>query len=206
VGNELNTPWLSRLADKGLRAEDIDFVMCTHLHADHVGWNTRLVNGHWVPTFPNARYLFARREYDYWNPMTGPDSRSHRYDGVFEDSVLPCVEAGLATLIDEGFIVDDALRVEDAPGHSEGNILIRASSRGITGLFTGDCIHTPLQIVYPNCSTSSCIDPEAAIATRRRILSECAEYDHLLIPAHFPAALFGRVAAHGDSFRYRPGL
>src|SRR5678815_2338107 len=107
--------------------EQVDLVLCTHLHADHVGWNTRLIDGRWVPTFPNARYIFSRREYEHWDPAMG-NAKAWGQQGVFEDSVLPCVEAGLATLVDDGYTVDDALQVESAPGHTSGNTLIRATS------------------------------------------------------------------------------
>jgi glyoxylase-like metal-dependent hydrolase (beta-lactamase superfamily II) len=203
--HQLETPWLDRLREKGVNPEQVDFVMCTHLHADHVGWNTRLIDGRWVPTFPNAQYIFSRREYEHWNPAMG-DAKAWGQQGVFEDSVLPCVEAGLATLVDAGYTVDDALHVESAPGHSRGNTLIRATSSGKSALFTGDCIHTPIQIALPNVCTRVCEDHTAARATRRRILNESAEHGHLIIPAHFPAPYLGRVTAANDTFNYHPGL
>jgi glyoxylase-like metal-dependent hydrolase (beta-lactamase superfamily II) len=203
--HQLNTPWLQRLADKGIRADQVDYVMCTHLHADHVGWNTQLVDGRWVPTFPNARYLFGRREYEHWNPAA-EGATGYGQDGVFEDSVLPCMLAGLATLVDDGYTLDDALQVEAAPGHSAGNSIIRARSGGATGLFTGDCIHTPLQLAYPDVNSAACEDQVQARATRRRILSECAERGHLLIPTHFPAPFVARITPQGDAFKYHAGF
>ena len=199
----LDTPWLSRLADRGVRPEQVDFVMCTHLHADHVGWNTRLRDGRWVPTFPNARYLFSRREFNHWDPRTG-GAGGMGMEGVFEDSILPCVEAGQVTLVDDGYAVDDALVVEAAPGHTEGNSIIRARSAGSSGLFTGDCLHTPLQIAYPHVNSVACEDHAQATKTRRRILEECTERGHLMLPAHFPPPHVGQIARSGDGFRYRP--
>jgi len=201
--HELDTPWLERLAACGLVPEQIDYVMCTHLHTDHVGWNTKLSNGRWVPTFPNARYLFSRTEYDHWNPKVG-NGQGWGQEGVFEDSVLPCMEAGQATLVDDGYEVDGGLRIEAAPGHTVGNVIIRAKSQNKTGLFTGDCMHTPLQIAYPDVGTRVCQQPEVGAKTRRRILGECAEHGHLLLPAHFPLPHYGRVTAHGDAFKYHP--
>jgi glyoxylase-like metal-dependent hydrolase (beta-lactamase superfamily II) len=202
--HRLATPWLKRLADKGIRPAQVDFVMCTHLHADHAGWNTHLVDGRWIPTFPNAKYLFARHEFHHWDPSAGA-AVGFGQQGVFADSVLPCLEAGLVALVDDGFELDDALSVEAAPGHTAGNTIIRARSQGATGLFIGDCMHTPLQIAYPDVNTIACENPEQARATRRRLLSECAEYRHLLVPAHFPVPFIGRVSRRGDSYRYLPG-
>jgi glyoxylase-like metal-dependent hydrolase (beta-lactamase superfamily II) len=178
--------------------------MCTHLHADHVGWNTRLRDGRWVPTFPNARYLFARREYEHWSPDIG-GAEGLGQEGVYEDSILPCVEAGLVTLVDDGYVLDDAPQVEPAPGHPAGNSVVRARDRDKIGLFTGDCMHTPLQIACPEVNSIVCDDPVQARTTRRRILAEAAEYGHLLIPAHFPCPYVGRVSAQGDAFKYHPG-
>jgi glyoxylase-like metal-dependent hydrolase (beta-lactamase superfamily II) len=203
--HRLSTPWLERLAAKGIGPEQVDYVMCTHLHGDHVGWNTRLVDGRWVPTFPNARYLFARREYDHWNPA-GDGAKGYGQEGVFQDSVLPCMEAGLVTLVDEGHVLDDSLEVEAAPGHSAGNTVIRARSAGATGIFSGDCIHTPLQVAYPDVNSAACEEAVQARITRRRILSECAERGHLLIPTHFPAPYVARISASGSAFKYHPGF
>jgi len=203
-GDNLDTPWLSRLAASGVTPEQVDFVMCTHLHMDHVGWNTRLIDGRWVPTFPNARYIFSRREYEYWDPAEGGGT-GWGQDGVFEDSVLPCMAADLAELVDDGYTVDDCLVVEAAPGHTRGNVVIRAASRDTSGIFSGDCLHTPLQIAYPGVSTHVCEDPVMAQATRLRLLDECAEHGHLLMPAHFPPPFVGRVSRDGAGFRYHPG-
>lgn len=206
MGHRLSIPYLDRLAEQGLRPEDIDFVMCTHLHVDHVGWNTRLVDGRWVPTFPNAKYLFARKEYDFWNPATGngePDVPINQ--NVFEDSVLPVVEAGQAILVDDGYGVDDQLTVEEASGHSEGHVLICAQSRGRTGIFSGDIIHHPIQIAYPEVNSSACQFADRARATRRRVLEDCAAHGHLLLPAHFTGARCGHVVPKGDGFGFRSG-
>lgn len=200
----LNLPWLDRLATAGIRPEDVDFVMCTHLHADHVGWNTRLVDGRWVPTFPNARYLFGRTEFAYWQEV-GSSARGWGQEGVFEDSVLPCMEAGLATLVDDGYCVDDMLTVQAAPGHTAGHAVIRAWSAGAGGLFTGDSMHTPLQVVYPHVNSKACAQPDLARQTRLRLLAQAADDNLLLLPTHFPPPFCGRVRRDGDGFRYLPG-
>jgi glyoxylase-like metal-dependent hydrolase (beta-lactamase superfamily II) len=179
--------------------------MCTHLHADHVGWNTRLVNGRWVPTFPNARYLLGRREYAYWETAEGPAATGFGQESVFSDSVLPCVEAGQVQFVDNGFELDDALLVEDAPGHTPGTAIIRARSRGRGGLFIGDIMHTPLQVLYPDANSRADIDPEQSRVTRKRVLSECAEHGHLLLPAHFGPPFYGRVTHDGSAYTFQPG-
>jgi glyoxylase-like metal-dependent hydrolase (beta-lactamase superfamily II) len=203
VGNMMQTDWLDRLAACGLQPKDIDFVMCTHMHADHVGWNTRLIDGRWVPTFPNARYLFSRREYEHWNPQ-GENATSYGQDNVFNDSVLPCMEAGLVTFVEEGHTVDDQLTIESAIGHTVANTIIRATSAGKTGLFTGDCLHSPLQIIYPNVNSVVCELPEEARATRWRILEEAAEHGHIMLPAHFPPPFVCKVGRDSSGFRYLP--
>ncbi|PNQ03965.1 MBL fold metallo-hydrolase [Sphingobium sp. SA916] len=199
-------PWLGRLAATGLAVEDIDFVMCTHLHADHVGWNTKLVDGRWVPTFPRARYLFGRKEYDFWasNAHDWAEKLGHQH--VFNESVLPCVQHGLAEFVDAGFSIDDRLFIEDAPGHTPGNTLIRAVASDRHGIFSGDIAHSALQLAYPDVNSVACWDPDQARETRWRVLSDCADNGHLLMPAHFGVPHYGRVSRKGDSFAFLPGL
>jgi glyoxylase-like metal-dependent hydrolase (beta-lactamase superfamily II) len=204
--NSAGPLWIDRLAAKGLAVDDIDFVMCTHLHADHVGWNTRLVDGRWIPTFPNARYLFGRKEFEFWRTATGRWAEEFGQEHVFTESVLPCVERGIAEFVDQGFSIDDRLFVEDAPGHTPGNTLIRAASLGHTGIFSGDIVHTALQLVYPRCNSIACQNPEQARATRVRVLSNCADDGCLLLPAHFGPPHYGRVTRAGDAFKFHPGL
>jgi glyoxylase-like metal-dependent hydrolase (beta-lactamase superfamily II) len=201
-GGHLNTPWLARLAAIGLAPADIDFVTCTHLHADHVGWNTQLIDGRWVPTFPKARYLIGRCEYDYWSQAT---NRAYGHDAAFQDSVLPCMEAGLVTLVEGGYAFDDALTLQDAPGHTEGNMVVRATSGGATGIFCGDVVHLPIQLKYPEVNSIACDLPQLARKTRRLLLNECAEAGHLLCPGHFPAPYVGRVSRAGEAYRFLPG-
>jgi glyoxylase-like metal-dependent hydrolase (beta-lactamase superfamily II) len=203
--NNLSFPYLDRLAEYGLQPEDIDFVMCTHLHLDHVGWNTRLIDGRWVPTFPNARYIFGRREYDYWVDLEKRGETEEYQLGVLDSDILPVEEAGLMTLVDDGYQVDDAVKVQAAEGHTEGHFLVRATSNGNTGMFLGDVVHMPLQIVYPEAYHMHSSSPERAVATAKSVLAECAEHGHLLLPAHFPPPSVGRVAPNGDRFRFIPG-
>lgn len=203
IGTHLKQDWIGRLAALGLAPEDIHFVMCTHLHSDHVGWNTKLVDGRWVPTFPNARYIFARKEYEHWHPEMGA-SQFFGEGQAFLDSVLPCVEAGQAEIVEEGYTLDDGLELEAAPGHTPGSCIIRANSAGKSGLFIGDCIHSPLQLAYPRVNSFACELQDAARATRRRILDECVEHGHLLLPAHFPPPSAGHVKPAGDVYEFIP--
>ena len=204
-GANLNTPWLDRLAALGLRPEDIDFVMCTHLHADHIGWNTRLVDGRWIPTFPNARYLFGRAEYEYWSTTTDTRAGREGFKEAIADSILPCIEAGLAQLVDGPYGVGDNLVMTDAPGHTKGHMIITARSKGQSAVFCGDVFHVPLQFAYPDLNSIVCDFPDQARATRRRVFGECADHNHLLFPNHVPAPYIGRVRRMGDGFRFTAG-
>jgi glyoxylase-like metal-dependent hydrolase (beta-lactamase superfamily II) len=201
--HQLELPWLERLAAVGVAPEQVDFVMCTHLHLDHVGWNTRLKDSRWVPTFPNAKYLFDRKEYEHWNDM--PVGSRSVNEGVIEDSVLPVVEAGLSQFVDDGYTVDDMLAVEATPGHTPGHVMIRAKGGAATGLFTGDIMHSPIQVPYPDINSGFCADPAQARAVRRAVLSEAAEHNHLLLPAHFGSPHVGRVRHDGEAFAFIPG-
>lgn len=193
--HQRDEPWIERLASAGARPEEIDFVMCTHLHADHVGWNTQLVDGRWVPTFPNARYLFTRAEYERWDDRR-PDFHSKPINvNVFADSILPVVEAGQMVLVDAGHTVDDVLTVEAAYGHSAGHVKIRLRSGGEQGMFSGDTIHHPLQLPFPHLESIFDDDAPRALQTRLDMLADCAEQGSLLMPTHFAAPHCCRLQA-----------
>lgn len=197
------TPYLERLRAAGVAPEDIDFVLCTHLHVDHVGWNTRLENGRWVPTFPNARYLFSRREYEHWRPENRTHIAGHPNDGVFEDSVLPVVEAGLVDLIDGQHVPLAGLEIEPAPGHTPGHVMVALQSGGQHALFTGDLMHHVLQVYAPQVSSAFCEDPAAAATMRQEVLARCCDRDVLLLPAHFGAPHAGRVVSRRGGFAFQ---
>jgi glyoxylase-like metal-dependent hydrolase (beta-lactamase superfamily II) len=185
--HQLETPYLDRLRQAGVSPSDIDVVLCTHLHADHVGWNTMLENGRWVPTFPRARYLFARAEEEYWRRAINlvPENDPANRTVVYEDSVLPIIRAGRAELIDGSFAVEDHLVVEPAPGHTPGHIVLKLNCPDATAIFCGDVVHHPIQICEPDWNTQFCIDQGVARETRRRILNESADNDGWLFPTHF---------------------
>lgn len=199
--NQLATPWLDRLAAAGAAPEDIDIVLCTHLHNDHCGWNTRLVDGRWVPTFPRARYHFSRGERDFW--------RDRPFDPAvaggaitFGDSVLPVIEAGQDVILDGGETIDGCLRIEAAPGHTPGHVMARLTTAGAHDvMFVGDVLHHPLQIYRPDINSAQCLAPDTARRTRRAVLERCADENLLLAPAHFRAPHLVRIARDGaDAF------
>ena len=210
VGNDkerrFHAPWarrtsnryLDNLAAIGLAPEDIDFVMCTHLHADHVGWNTRLLDGRWVPTFPNARYLFARTEYEHWIEVN--EGGKKYSDGCIDDSVLPVVEAGLAEIVADDYEFDDEISFAPAPGHTPGHVAIRLASRGERAVLSGDICHTPLQCREPGWSAVGCSDRAQSAATRRAFLERHCDTDTLVMTAHFPSPSVGYVRARGEAF------
>jgi glyoxylase-like metal-dependent hydrolase (beta-lactamase superfamily II) len=192
-----DTPFLDRLAAAGVTPEQVDYVLCTHLHADHCGWNTRLLDGRWVPTFPNARYIFSRAEHDHWQDTQGEDELN---TAVYQDSVLPVVAAGLAELVDDDARIAGALQLRATPGHTPGHVAVSIASRGATGLFTGDIMHQPAQVVRPDWNSRFCVDADAARASRLWALETAAEQRSTLFSAHFPQTSAGMVARRGDRF------
>ena len=199
--HRLRTPYLADLANAGVKVEDVDYVMCTHLHWDHVGWNTRLENGRWVPTFPNARYIMARREFDHWQAVQQRGENSpHRL--AFEDSVLPVVRTGQSVLVDDDYALDDGFWFEAAPGHTPGNVVIHARSRDDRAVFLGDILHHQFQLMQPQWSTAACSDPALSRQTRMRLIEEHAERGTRLLPGHFPAPTVGRIVRRENAFRY----
>jgi glyoxylase-like metal-dependent hydrolase (beta-lactamase superfamily II) len=183
----LDTPFLARLHAAGAHPEDIDFVLCTHLHADHVGWNTRLVDGRWIPTFPNAKYVFSRREHTYWEERLAGDNGSGHHLLSYQDSVLPVIQAKQALIVDDYHEIAGCLILAPAPGHTPGHVAIWLQSNDEAGVFTGDILHHPIQLIHPSWSCFGCQDQEEASVTRRHVLEQCADRNALLLPGHFMA-------------------
>ena len=197
-------PWLKRLAELGLSPEDIDIVLCTHLHADHVGWNTQLINGKWVPTFPNARYVFGREEYQYWEKSCAEHSADEPLNhGCFDDSVLPVMDAGKAVLVDTDHQLEAGIWLAPAPGHTPGNIVVHVQSADRHAILSGDVMHCPVQLANPDLSSRFCLDPGMSRTTRRNLIDTYAETDVVILPAHFPTPTAGHIVRHGDAFSYR---
>lgn len=196
-----NWPYLERLAATGVGPEQIDYVLCTHLHVDHVGWNTRLVDGRWVPTFPNAKYLFAREEWAYWDAHYGTEA--FRDDPYYVDSILPVIEAGQAQFVESDFAFDDHVRLEPSAGHTPGHVSVHIRSRGHECIMTGDMMHHPLQVAEPDWSSCFCVDPARSASTRRSFFTQHEGSPTIVLPAHFATPTAGTIVRHGNSWRYR---
>ena len=207
IGNDKPRPtrpkWHMKTDDtymRGLNAagfcvEDIDFVMCTHLHPDHTGWNTQLENGRWVPTFPRARYLFAKVEFDHWTAQNAKAEVP-----TFTDSVLPVVEAKRAEIVTSDFSIGDHARILPTPGHTPGHVAFTFGKGKDDAVFSGDLMHSPLQLRHPELSPKFDVDPAQAAVTRRNFLERYCDTDTLCCPAHFPSPSVGKIRRRGNGF------
>jgi glyoxylase-like metal-dependent hydrolase (beta-lactamase superfamily II) len=200
----LNTPYLDRLKAADVTPEQVDFVILTHLHIDHVGWNTRLINGKWVPTFRNAQYIMSRAERDAQDPTHDARDKPEGVKLPFIDSVQPILDAGLAQIVEGNETLFPGVDLIPIPGHTPGMMAIRVRSKGEEALFAGDIAHQPIQVAYPDWSSKYCADPAQSAATRRRIFDYCAERCCLMLPVHFGWPYCGRVARRGNDFVYLP--
>lgn len=195
--SNLNNPFLEHLAAAGFPRERIDYVLCTHLHVDHCGWNTMLVDGEWVPTFPNARYLFAKTEYAHLQGDQDSDAQA-----VLADSVRPILEAGLATFVDPGHVIVEGVRLEETPGHTPGHCSVSISSHGEEAVITGDVLHHPVQIAIPHVCSNFCWNEAQATATRRLLLKRVADRRALLLGSHFSGPTGIYVKADGEAWTF----
>jgi glyoxylase-like metal-dependent hydrolase (beta-lactamase superfamily II) len=206
--DQLETPFIERFAATGVRPEDVDYVFCTHLHSDHCGWNTRLSGGRYVPTFPNARYVMVRREYERWDSGRAgydPGELHNRLNaGVFENSVRPVVEAGLADLVADTHQITGGLTIHPAWGHTLGHSCLRLEAGHHEAWFTGDVFHHPIELTYPEIDAKTCERYPATVETRRRLIDRCVETGALLIPAHFPAPHVGYVRRRDGAVVFEP--
>jgi glyoxylase-like metal-dependent hydrolase (beta-lactamase superfamily II) len=195
--NGLRTSFLADLAGAGYPRESIDTVLCTHLHVDHVGWNTMLVGGKWVPTFPRARYLMGRTEFEHW--------RSRRENAseiaVFADSVAPVFDAGLVDLVATDHRISEELSLVATLGHTPGHVSLHISSQGEEALITGDFIHHPCQMARLDWSSTADHDAAQAARTRREVFARLAGTPTLVIGTHFAGATAGRIVRDGDAYR-----
>ena len=201
--DNLEQPYLERLAQAGFKPEDIDFVLCTHLHVDHVGWNTQLRDGRWVPTFPNAKVLCSKAELASAEAKAKANRPGDDDRAVWQDSLLPVLEAGQLLALEGRHAIEDGLLVDPTPGHTPGHVVLRAESAGERMLFAGDLCHHPLQVYYPDVNSRFCEDAAGARAMRRRVLADCAESGALFAPAHWGPPHAGRVESTGGSFSLR---
>lgn len=195
--NNLQTSFLKDFAATGWRREEVDAVVCTHMHVDHVGWNTMLVNGKWVPTFPKARYLLGQAEWDHWT--------SHEGDGehaaILTDSVRPLLDAGLVDFVGMDHVVSPEVRLIPTAGHTPGHVSVLIESEGERAVITGDMMHHPCQIARPDWSSGFDSDQAASRQTRRDFLKAMAADDTLVIGTHFVTPTAGRIVADGETWR-----
>jgi glyoxylase-like metal-dependent hydrolase (beta-lactamase superfamily II) len=203
--HRMETRWLENLVAMGVAPEAVDYVLCTHLHVDHVGWNTRLENGRWVPTFANAKYLFHKDEYAYWEKEGDMDAGvgAGRTEGCFADSVLPVMEAGQALLVDDGYQIDDTMSLIHTPGHSPGHVCLRLEAGGGRAIFSGDVLHHPVQCAHPEWNSRYCWDAARSRAARRAFVEENADTETLILAAHFATPTVGRIVANGARAKFQ---
>ena len=198
----LNTPYLDRLAAAGARADEIDLVMCTHLHHDHVGWNTINRDGKWVPTFPNARYVFSKPDVDYFSKIDADPKEGPAELGTFRECVVPILDAGKADIISGGVgRVNDFIEIAPAPGHAPGHVVFKLESKRERGVFIGDVLHHLMQVHYPEWNFPKNLDAAQAVESRKRVLADLAATGALMLPGHVGAPFVGRIEKTADGYR-----
>lgn len=202
--NQLNTLVLEWLEAAGAPADKVTHVAITHLHMDHVGWNTRWLDNRWTPTFPNARYYFPEDDFLFCQAGKNKEQKLDVFGAAFDDSVMPVVDAGLARMTRPGMEIADFLRIEDASGHSPGQVAFRIRSKGEEAVFCGDVFHNPIQIAHPEINSGYCIWPEQARKTRLAMLEQLARSQALVLPVHFGQPYAGFVRRQGAGYAFEP--
>ncbi len=193
--NLMQSDFLQRFEAAGFSTDSIDTVLCTHMHVDHVGWNTRLVDGAWQPTFANARYLFAETEWAYWR------NEPQEYGPVIEDSVQPIFDAGMADLVAEDHRITDEVWLESTPGHTPGHVSVHIASQGEEAVITGDIIHHPCQIAHADWASTADWDAVMSCGTRESFIERYAGQPVLIIGTHFAGPAAGRIVRDDDTYR-----
>ena len=183
--------WLDNLAAAGAHPEEVTHVLCSHLHIDHAGWNTRLIDGRWVPTFPNAQYFFSREEIA---------ATERREPDIWRESVSPVIEAGQAVIVESNHQIEDGVWFEPTPGHTAGHVAIHLESRGRRAVMWGDLLHSPAQCLHPDWSYRRDWDLEMSAESRRRVLESCVELGSLVLSSHFPEPSVGHIKPDGNAF------
>ncbi|MEM7255101.1 MAG: MBL fold metallo-hydrolase [Pseudomonadota bacterium] len=194
--NQMQGPFLADLEAAGYRRDSIDTVLCTHLHVDHVGWNTMLVDGNWIPTFPEARYLIAKPEWEHWD-----QAGDENYGPVLEDSVRPIFDAGLVDLVEPDHRLCDEVWLEPTPGHTPGHVSVRIASNGENAMITGDFVHHPCQMARLDWVSTADHDQTAAQNMRAKVFAKYADQPVLVIGTHFATPTAGHLKADGDAYR-----
>ncbi|MFE1855865.1 MBL fold metallo-hydrolase [Streptomyces sp. NPDC059489] len=201
IWSYLNTDYLGSLARAGVHPEDVDIVVNTHIHADHVGWNTRLEGRKWVPTFPNAKYLVSKADFTYWNPEGPYHPRlAHDIQNTYEDSIAPVHDAGQIQLWEGSHTIDRNLRLQLTPGHTPGSSTLWLESKSDRALFVGDCLHSPVQIIRPEYNSCFEEDEKAARKTRAKVLGWAADHNALVFPQHMGGHGAAEVMRKGSDF------
>jgi glyoxylase-like metal-dependent hydrolase (beta-lactamase superfamily II) len=199
----LSTSYMEDMIASGYHPDGVDYVLCTHLHLDHVGWNTKMVDGKWVPTFPNASYLMGKKDLDFWGSIdaNAEDDFLQIQRKVFDDSLQPILDAGLAKPVDGATDVCEGVRLIPTPGHSPGHVSVLIESAGESAMITGDVVHHPIQFNDPNLVSPFDVDNEMAVATRHRVFGEYADSPTLIIGTHFAGPTAGKLVRDGDTYR-----
>jgi glyoxylase-like metal-dependent hydrolase (beta-lactamase superfamily II) len=202
LSSHLDTPYIQDLGRAGVKPEDVDIVVCTHLHFDHVGWNTVLKNREWIPTFANATYLFTSEDFDYWNPLNDTKPLGALVNqNAYEDSIAPIHNAGQAVLWTGSHTIDENLTLVAAPGHTPGSAIVNLQSGSDRATFIGDVMNNPIQIVEPHWNSCFCEDPQQARRTRHEVLSRAADTNTLIFANHFAGGHAAEIGRDGDRFR-----
>lgn len=189
--------FLGGLNEIGFVPDAVDRVLCTHLHFDHIGWNTVLENGRWVPTFRNARYLVGEAEWDFWQEEEDPYAPEAK-----GDSVLPIFDAGLVDLVEPTHVVTNEVRLIPTPGHTPGHVSVMIESQGERAIITGDLFHSPLQMAHPDWEDSADVDGALAYETRLQFMERYADEPVLILGTHFASPTAGHIVRDGDAFRF----
>lgn len=197
-GEALHTAFLEHMTEIGFGREAVDAVVCTHLHVDHVGWNTMLVDGKWVPTFPRARYLIGRKEFEYWNTVDHEETQT-----IMDDSVRPIFNADLAEMVEMDHRVSPEIRLMPTTGHTPGHVSVVIESKGETAVITGDMVHHPCQIAHPDWAPDFDTSKDASTATRKAKFADWADQPILVIGTHFAAPTAGHIVKDGASYRLK---
>ena len=187
------TRFMSSLAAAGATVDDVNYVLCTHLHTDHIGWNTQLIDGRWVPTFPNATYMLPEADDEFFSKHAG---------ATYEESVLPVVEAGQSERVSAGHMLGDYVSLIATPGHTPGHVSVLIKSSGAEAVITGDALHTTAQLAHPEWHFKYDMDGAQAVASRRTLLGEASERNQRVLGSHFQLPSIGRVCAKGDAFEW----
>lgn len=196
--NNMRTAYLANLTAAGVNPDEVDYVFCTHMHVDHVGWNTRLDHGQWVPTFPNATYLFHRQEWEFWQHTEEANQAQ-----VVKDSLLPIIDAGLAKMVDADYVIEDGIRLEPTPGHTPGHCSVHLGFRDADAVITGDMIHHPSQIVEPQWTSRACWNRDLAIETRTKFIERYVDTSTVILGTHFAPPTAIRIVSQDNGFRVR---